>query len=192
MSAYPPQNFTQLLLDWQSGDRTALDALMPAVYAELKRLALSHLRRERPFHTLQATALVNEAYLKLIDSQQVNWQSRAHFFGAAAEVIRRILIDYARAQGAQKRGGDRNRVSLTEANHYLKNQQLDIVELNDALDELSTFDPQLGRLVELRFFGGLSVEETAEVLNISKATFHRQWQTAKTWLYRRISKAENG
>lgn len=177
---------TRLLVDWGGGNQRALEQLTPLVYSELRRLADRHLRRERPGHTLQATALVHEAWMKLIDQKNVQWQNRAHFFGIAAQIIRRILVDYARTRHASKRGAYAPKLSLDEALAVPQKRDVDLVALDDALDGLSKFDPQQGRIVELRFFAGLSIEETAEVLRISAATVKRDWVAAKAWLYREM------
>ena len=179
----PPESVTQLLVDWSQGDQAALNKLMPLVYSELRRLARNHLRRERLDHTLQPTALVNEAYLKLADQRRVRWQNRAQFFGVAAQLMRRILVDHAREHQAAKRGGaDQQRLSITSAEGLAKQPGVDLLALNEALDELATTDPQQSRIVELKFFGGLSVEEIAEVLGISHATVGRDWKMARAWL----------
>lgn len=176
---------TQLLLDWSRGDRAALERLVPLVYNELHRLAESFMRRERPEHTLQPTALVHEAFLRLIDQRRVEWQNRAHFFGIAAQAMRRILVDYARRHQAAKRGSAQ-KVSLDEVAGVPERVEVDLVALDDALERLSTIDPRQSRMVELRFFGGLTIEETAEVLNISPATLKREWSFARAWLYRAV------
>jgi RNA polymerase sigma factor (TIGR02999 family) len=187
MSA-PEPNVTRLLMDWSKGDQHALDELTPLVYGELKRLAGRYLRRERADHTLQSTALVHEAFLRLIDQRDVRWQNRAQFFGIAAQLIRRILVDHARSHHAQKRGGEAAKLSLDEAIRTPElRKDVNLVALDDALDRLAEIDPQQGRIVELRFFGGLTIEETAEVLKISPATVKRDWTVAKAWLYREIS-----
>jgi RNA polymerase sigma factor (TIGR02999 family) len=186
MSA-PEAGVTELLVSWSNGDREALEKLTPLVYGELRRLASAYLRRERPGHTLQSTALVHEAYMRLVDQRSVRWQSRAHFFGIAAQMIRRILVDYARAQKAAKRGAESPKLSLDEALAASEARDLDLVALDDALSDLAKIDPQQSQIVELRFFAGLSIEETAEVLRISTATVKRDWVTAKAWLYREIS-----
>lgn len=183
-----PQDVTQLLVAWNQGDQAALDQLLPTVYDELRRLARSYLRRERPDHTLQATALVHEAYLRLIDQNQVTWQNRAHFFGIAAQMMRRILVNHALAKKAEKRGGLQHKLSLDEAVSFAQDREVDVVALDDALKTLESLDPQQSRIVELRFFAGLSIEEAAEVLGISPATVKRDWSTAKLWLRREISK----
>lgn len=188
MSALQP-DVTQLLVNWSKGDRQALEQLTPLVYGELRRLASRYLRRERPGHTLQSTALVHEAYLRLIDQRYVQWQNRAHFFGIAAQIIRRILVDHARAHQAQKRGADACVLSLDEAVAAPVKRDLNLVALDDALEDLARLDPQQSRIVELRFFTGLSIDETAEVLGISPATVKRDWVVAKAWLHRQLSRS---
>jgi RNA polymerase sigma factor (TIGR02999 family) len=178
------KDVTQLLVNWSRGDRQALSDLTPLVYDELRRLASRYLRRERPDHTLQSTALAHEAYLRLIDQKQVQWQNRAHFFGVASQMIRRILVDHARSHRAGKRGADAVKLSLDEAIAVPQKRDLDLVALDDSLCALTELDPQQGRIVELRFFGGLSIEETAEVIRVSAATVKREWTMAKAWLYR--------
>jgi len=183
----PPEGITQLLIDWGKGDQAALEKLMPLVYSELRRLASNYLRRERAEHTLQPTALVNEAYLKLVDQRNAKWQNRAHFFGISAQLMRRILVDHARQRQAVKRGGvEQQRLSITSAQAVMKQPEIDLLALNEALEELTTMDPQHGRIVELKFFGGLSIEETAEVLGISHATVERDWKLARAWLRRQL------
>lgn len=184
------EDVTQLLARWSGGDKEALDQLMPLVYGELRRLANYHLMREKPGHTLQSTALVHEAFLRLIDQRNVQWQNRAHFFGVAAQMIRRILVDHARAHQTAKRGGGAPTVAIDDALQISKKRDLDVVALDDALNSLATLDPQQGRIVELRFFAGLTIEETAEVIGISPATVKRDWNTAKAWLYRELSRSE--
>lgn len=185
----PSQNeVTQMLLAWSDGDQTALEELTPLVYAELHRLAERYMRRERAGHPLQTTALVNEAYVRLIDLQQVRWQNRAHFFGIAAQLMRHILVDFARARRRAERGGYKQQVSLEEAAVVSKERGADFIALDDALKSLAEIDPRKSRMVELRFFGGLSVEETAEALNISPRTVMREWSLARDWLYRELSK----
>ena len=182
-----PEGITQLLIDWGKGDPAALERLMPLVYSELRRLASNYLRRERAEHTLQPTALVNEAYLKLVDQRNAGWQNRAHFFGIAAQLMRRILVDHARQRQAVKRGGlDQQRLSITSAEAVVKQPEIDLLALNEALDELARMDQQQGRIVELKFFAGLSIEETAEVLGISHATVERDWKMARAWLRRQL------
>src|ERR1041385_8560543 len=182
-----PEGVTQLLIDWSKGDQTALERLMPLVYSELRRLATNYLRRERQGHTLQPTALVNEAYLKLVDQRNAKWQNRAHFFGISAQLMRRILVDHARQHQAAKRGGTGlQRISLTSAKTLVKQPEVDLLALNEALDELAKMDPQQSRIVELKFFGGLSIEETAEVLGIGHATVERDWKMARAWLRKQL------
>jgi RNA polymerase sigma factor (TIGR02999 family) len=176
---------TRLLVDWGNGDQEALDKLMPIIHEELRRLARHYMRRERPGHTLQTSALVNEAYLRLVD-QKVHWQNRSHFFGVAAQAMRRILVDHARAHHYAKRGGDAQKVSLDEAANLAQARASDLIALDDALTALTELDPQQGRIVELRFFGGLTIEETAEVLKISHATVEREWSMARAWLRRQM------
>jgi RNA polymerase sigma-70 factor (ECF subfamily) len=181
-------NVTQLLIGWSNGDKDALDALMPVVYDELHRQASRYLRRERVGHTLQTTALIHEAYLRLIDQRNVHWQNRAHFYGIAAQLMRRILVDHARTRKRAKRGGSDLRVSLSKADVFAKVRDLDIVALDEALERLALIDEQQSRIVELRFFSGLTVEETAEVLSISPATVKRDWSMAKAWLHREVTR----
>jgi len=187
-----PHVVTRLLVEWGNGDQQALEKLTPLVYQELKRLAARYLRRERREHTLQSTALVHEAWLRLIDQKQVHWQNRAQFFGIAAEMIRRILIDHARGRQAAKRGDGAIKLSLDDAMATPNRRDLDLVALDDALHDLGRLDPQQSRLVELRFFAGLSIEESAEVLGVSPATVKREWMAAKAWLYREISARAHG
>jgi RNA polymerase sigma-70 factor, ECF subfamily len=190
MTAGSTIEVTQLLLAWSDGDRTALEALTPLVYAELHRLAGRYMRGERPGHQLQTTALVNEAYLRLIDLKQVCCQNRAHFFAIAARLMRHILVDFARERLQTRRGGGTQQVSLAEAVEVSMERAPDFVALDDALKSLAKIDSRKSRLVELRFFGGLSVEETAEVLQVSPRTVMREWSLARDWLYRELSKAE--
>ena len=178
---------TQLLLDWGNGDKAALDKLVPVVYQELRRLAGYYMRRERPGHTLQTSALVNEAYMRLVDYKQMRWQSRAHFFAVAAQAMRRILVEHARKRHFAKRGGGAVQVSLDEAATVSEKQAADLIALDDALTSLEVIDPRKSRIVELRYIGGLNIEETAEVLGISPATVQREWRSAKAWLYRAIA-----
>ena len=181
------EGITQLLIDWGDGDQAALEKLMPLVYSELRRLASNYLRRERAGHTLQPTALVNEAYLKLIDQRNAKWQNRAHFFGISAQLMRRILVDHARQHQAGKRGGsDQQRVSITNVEKLANEPEVDLLALNEALDELARMDPQQGRIVELKFFGGLQIDEIAEVLGIGHATVERDWKMARAWLRRQL------
>lgn len=181
------QDVTQLLVRWSKGDRDALDALTPLVYDELRRLAHVYLRHERPGHTLEGTALVHEAYMRLVAQHAVNWRNRAHFLGVAATMMRRILINYAEARNAAKREAHTQAISLDEALKISTGESLDLLDLNRALERLTELDPQQGRIVELRCFGGLTVEETAEVLEISPATVKREWSTARLWLLQQIT-----
>jgi RNA polymerase sigma factor (TIGR02999 family) len=183
------RDVTQLLKAWGSGNQQALDDLLPAVYAEVRRLARSYLRRERADHTLQATALVNEAYLRLVDQRKVEWQSRAHFFGIAAQIMRRILTESARRRKAAKRGAGIEPISLEMAPLLSEAGGVDFADLDEALQRLTVLDPRQGQLVELRFFGGLSIEETAEVMKLSPATIKREWSSARAWLRRELSGA---
>ena len=168
-------------------DKESLDKLMPAVYDELRRQAARYLRREQPGHTLQTTALIHEAYVRLVDQHNVQWQNRAHFFGVAAQMMRRILVDHARTKKRAKRGGSDIRISLNDGTVAVKGQDLDVVEVDEALTRLAKIDEQQSRVVELRFFSGLTVEETAEVMGISPATVKREWSMAKAWLHRELS-----
>ena len=177
---------TRLLADWSNGDHQALEKLTPLIYDELLRLASRYLRHERPGHTLQSTALVHEAYMKLVGQTSVRWQNRAHFFGIAAQMIRRILVDYARGRRAGKRGSGAEKLSLDEAIALRGSPDLDLIALDDALDGLAKIDPRQSHLVELRFFAGLTLEETAEVMQMSIATAKRDWVSAKAWLSREI------
>lgn len=181
---------TRLLVRWSEGDKGALEELMPLVYNELRRLANYYLQRERKDHTLQSTALVHEAFLRLIDQRDVRWQNRAHFFGVASQMIRRILVDHARAHQTAKRGGGAYTLALDDALGAEHKRDLDLVALDDALNGLANLDPQQARIVELRFFTGLTIEETAEVVGISPATVKRDWNTAKAWLFRELSRGE--
>ncbi len=187
MATHAPQGVTQLLERWSAGDESALDQLMPLVYDELHRLAGGYLRRERAGHTLQPTALVNEAYLRLIGQRNAHWQNRAQFFGVAAQLMRRILVDHARAHRAAKRGGPHYILSLGQAGDFGKKPEVDLLAIHDALDRLAEFDPEQGRIVELRFFGGLTIEETADVMHTSHATVEREWRMARAWLKRELS-----
>ena len=180
------QQITQLLLAWGAGDAAALDELMPIVYGELRRLAKNYMRHQRPGHTLQTTALVNEAYLRLIDSSRVNWQNRTHFFAISAQLMRRILVDFARARNSQKRGGEAQKVSLEEALAVPLEQKTDLAALDDALKILAGMNPRQSQIVELRYFGGLTEEEIAEHLEISVRTVRRDWSVARAWLYREL------
>ncbi len=183
---YPQHGVTQLLVAWSEGDKAALDELMPAVYDELRRLAQNYLSRERPGHTLQTTALVHEAYLRLVDQRSVNWQNRAQFFGIAAQMMRRILINHAKDRQAKKRQGYATKVSLDDAVSFFEKREVDLMALDEALNGLAALDPQQTQIVELRFFGGLTIEEVSEVLSISPATTKREWDSAKLWLRRQL------
>jgi RNA polymerase sigma factor (TIGR02999 family) len=182
-----PPEITALLRAWSAGDEAALDQLLPLVYQELHRLAARHLGRERGHHTLQTTALVHEAYLRLIDQKETQWQNRAHFYAVAATQMRRILVDHARARHYQKRGGGAQRVEFDEALEVSDERAAEVVALDEALTALAEFDARKSRMVELRFFGGLSIEETAEVLGVSPGTVMRDWTLAKTWLQREMN-----
>jgi RNA polymerase sigma factor (TIGR02999 family) len=185
------EDITGLLLAWGSGDREALDKLMPVVYQELRRLAHRQMRRERPGDTFQTTALVNEAYLRLVDYKRVEPRDRAHFLSIAAQAMRRILIERARSRRAEKHGSDPQRVSLEEAGDVADERATDLIALNDALAALTKIDERKARLVELRYFGGLTIEEAADVLGISTPTVERDWRTARIWLHREISKTKS-
>lgn len=182
---------TQLLVDWNNGDQAALERLLPLVNSELRKLAGRYMRRESPGHTLQTSALVNEAYLRLIDQRNVQWQNRAHFFGIAAQLMRRILIDHARKANYQKRGGGALKVSLDEAAAVTEARAAELIAVDEALEKLTVMDARKGRIVELRFFGGLSLEETAEVMGVSSPTVQREWRAAKAWLRRMLADDEN-
>jgi RNA polymerase sigma factor (TIGR02999 family) len=186
MAMPPPQDVSRLLIAWSNGDEEAIELLMPLVYEELRRLAHRHLGRERAGHTLQTTELVHEAYLRLVDQKEVRWQNRSHFFAVAAQMMRRILVDYARSRRFAKRGGGAQHVSLDEALVVSHERAADIVALNEALNALAEFDERKSRMVELRFFGGLSIEETAEALRVSPGTVMRDWTLAKAWLQREM------
>jgi RNA polymerase sigma-70 factor, ECF subfamily len=181
---------TQLLVRYSNGDGSALEDLLVQVYDELHKLAQSYMRRENPAHTLQPTALVHEAYFKLVDQKSVEWKNRSHFFGVAAQLMRRILIDHARQRLASKRGGSRARITFEDALHG-ENDTPDLICLDDALKKLAELDERQAKIVELRYFGGLSIEETAEVLHTSPATVKRDWTLARTWLYRELSGNES-
>ncbi|MCU1265505.1 MAG: polymerase, sigma-24 subunit, subfamily [Acidobacteria bacterium] len=188
MTPTSSQGVTKLLERWSEGDQEALQELLPLVYDELHRLAGAYLRRERHNHTLQTTALVNEAYLRLIDQRNARWQNRAQFFGVAAQFMRRILVDHARHHYAAKRGGDRYQVPLDNIDGFGSQPDADVLAVNELLDRLAEIDPEQSRLVQLRFFGGLTIEETAEVMHISHATVEREWKIAKAWLKRELTK----
>jgi RNA polymerase sigma factor (TIGR02999 family) len=186
---HAPEDITKMLIQWSGGDRDALDRLMPVVYDELRRIAQRHFRRERPGNTLQSAALVNEVYLRLVDQSGMSWQSRAHFFGIAARIMRQILVDRARARNAAKRGGGDYKLDLTDISDVPdEGRRVDLLALDQALERLASFDPQQSRIVELKFFGSLSIEETAEVMKVSPATVKREWALAKSWLFREMSK----
>ena len=187
MTEVPAHEVTQLLRAWSEGDEQALEKLMPLVYEELHRLARRYMAGERPGHTLQTSALVNEAYLRLVDVKNLNWQNRAHFFGVSAQLMRRILVDFARSRRSLKRGGDTLTVSLEEGTIVSRARGADVAALDDALKTLATMDPRRSRVVELRFFGGLSAEESAEVLKVSAETVLHDWKLAKVWLLRELS-----
>lgn len=180
------QEITRLLAEYEAGDREALERLLPLVYDELRRLAAHYLRGERPGHTLQPTALVHEAWFKLVDQRDVRWQNRAHFLGVAAQQMRRILVDHARGHNRHKRGGDQVRLPLDDARDVPEERDVDLVRLDDALRDLAAIDPQQSRVVELRYFGGLTIEETAEAIGVSPATVKRDWAMARAWLHRAL------
>jgi RNA polymerase sigma factor (TIGR02999 family) len=184
------ERVSKLLLNWGQGDQGAREALIPLVYDELRRLARRYLRRERPDHTLQSAALVNEAYLRLIRQEHPQWQNRAHFFGVAAQLMRHILVDHARNRAAAKRGAGAPRLTLDPDVALPQERDVDLIALDDALNQLAALDPQQSRLVELRFFGGLSIEETSVVLGVSPATVKREWATARAWLKREMRNKE--
>lgn len=191
MEANHSSNVTVYLKAWTGGDREAADKLMLLVYNELRRLAASYISRQRSDHTLQPTALVHEAYMKLVDLSHVDWQDRAHFFAVAARTMRHILVDHARAVAADKRGGAAHKIALDDAISFSDQPDIDLLLLNEALNQLALQDEQQSRIVEMRFFGGLTVEETAAVLKISPATVKREWSTARAWLFRQMKSAEN-
>jgi len=191
MQTPSPKEITRLLVAWGDGDQSALDKLVPLVQSELHRLAHHYMGRERPGHTLQTSALVNEAYVRLIDWKNVRWQNRAHFFGVSAQLMRRILVDFARERHYLKRGGGALQVSMSEAAAFAMDKEADLVALDEALVELSEMDRRKAQVVELRFFGGLSVKEVAEVLKISEETVMRDWRLAKVWLLRQLGREEN-
>lgn len=182
--ASSPTQITELLVNWANGDQSALDTLMPVVYAELHRLAHHYMKRERPGHTIQTSALVNEAYLKLIDQRKTRWQNRTQFFAISAQLMRRILVDHARSHGYVKRGGGARKVSLGEVADLSQIGANDVVTLDEGLALLAEIDPRQSQIVELRFFAGLTIKETAEVMDLSPATIKTEWRTARAWLYR--------
>lgn len=189
MSSQRTNEISRILKSWSDGDRQSRDELIASVYEELHKIASRYLRRERSDHTLQPTALVHEAYLKIVDISHITWQDRAHFFAVASNVMRQILVDHARAREAGKRGGEFRRIALEDAISFSSDRtDVDLLALDEALEQLSTFDEQQSRIVELRFFGGLTIDETAEVLDISPATVKREWTLARSWLYRKINR----
>lgn len=185
------EEITELLIEWNKGDSTALDKLMPLVEAELRRIANRYMRKENPNHTLQTTALVNEAYLKLVDQREVNWQNRAHFFALSSQVMRRLLIDHARTQTRAKRGGDAVNLDLDDVAVISFEMSEELLSLDLALKKLAEFDPVKSRVVELRHFGGLTIEETAAILNLAPVTIMRHWRLAKSWLKRELGSNTN-
>ena len=188
MTQSSTHDVTELLIEWSNGDKAALDKLMPLIHEELRRLAHHYMSHERPGHTLQTTALINEAYLRLVNRKAVHWQNRAHFFAIAATLMRSLLVDHARSHAYAKRGGDARKITIDEAMIVSQERAAEVVALDDVLKQLAIFDPQQSRIVELRFFGGLTIDETAEVLGLSAATIKREWSTARAWLYRELNK----
>ncbi|MEW6207805.1 MAG: sigma-70 family RNA polymerase sigma factor [Acidobacteriota bacterium] len=186
-----PNEVSQMLLDWRNGDRDALNRLMPLVYDELRRLAHRYMNRRFAGQTLQTTALVHEAYIRLVGQDQVVWQNRSHFFAVCAQVMRNLLVDRARSRQAEKHGGGARQVSLDEADVISPEKQIDLLALDEALDKLASLDPRKSRIVEMRYFGGMSVEETAEVLDISPITVKREWLKARAWLYHQMNTSSN-
>jgi RNA polymerase sigma-70 factor, ECF subfamily len=186
MEKSSPAEITRLLLEWRNGSERALEELMPLVYAELRRRARNYMRRQSPGHTLQTTGLVNEAYMRLVDSNRVNWQDRNHFFAVSAQLMRRILVDFARKKNSQKRGGDQILVTLDERVDKAAENGLDLVGLDDALTRLAEFSPRQSRIVELRYFAGLTEEQIADTLEISSRTVRRDWNLARAWLFREL------
>jgi RNA polymerase sigma factor (TIGR02999 family) len=187
-----PQEISRLLADWSHGDQAAVDKLMPLVYRELRRMAKRYMARQNPGHTLQTTALIHEAYLKLLGQPEKHWRNRTHFYAVAASAMRHILVDYARSKNFAKRGGGAHLVSLDEAAGVSTERAAELIALDGALDGLAAFDRRKSQIVELRYFGGLSVEETAEVLKVSPATVRREWGLAKAWLHRELQKDGSG
>lgn len=183
------QEITRLLLAWREGEKSALDRLMPAVYEELKRLASAYMRRQRPGHSLQTVDLVNEAYMRLIDSSRVNWQDRNHFYAISSQIMRRLLVDSARKRNSQKRGGGRAQITLEDNLEIAADAGTDLVALDEAMKLLAELNPRQSRIIELRYFGGLTEEETAEVLGVSSRTIRRDWTVARAWLYRELTGA---
>jgi RNA polymerase sigma-70 factor, ECF subfamily len=186
MAESDSRDVTVLLHAWRRGEEHALDKLMPLIYGELRQIAHRFMAREQPGHTLQTTAIVNEAYLRLIDASQIEWKDRAHFFGVSANMMRRVLVEFARSRGREKRGGDIRKVEIDEAVLNLPRQETDLVALDDALNALAKIDSRKAKVIELRFFGGLSLEETAEVLSVSPDTVRRDWRLARAWLIREM------
>ena len=192
MNEPPPNEITERLIAWGAGDRAALDQILPIVYQELRRMAGNYLRQENPGHTLQPTALVHEAWLRLIDQARVDWRNRAQFFGVAAQMMRRILVDHAKAKHREKRGGEAVKLSLDETINLSQERAADLLALDDAIGELTRVDERKSRVVELRYFGGFSVEETAQILGVSPETVMRDWKMAKAWLYQQIRQGTGG
>jgi RNA polymerase sigma factor (TIGR02999 family) len=190
MTTPTSSNVTQLLIDWRGGNNDALNQLMPLVYDELRGLAKRYMRRESASHTLQTNALVNEAYLRLVNQQNVDWQNRAHFFAIAAQVMRHLLVDHARSKQYAKRGGGAQQITLDEGLAVTDGNQVELLALNQALERLDAIDSRKSKIVELRYFGGLSAEETAEVLGVSEITIKREWAKAKAWLFRELSQSD--
>ena len=188
MDSPPPHDVTQLLIAWSNGDHAAREQLMSVVYEELHRLARRYMRNESPGHTLQTSALVNEAFIRLVDQKNVHWQNRSHFFGIAAQMMRRILVDYARSRNYAKRGGGARQVSLDEGLVASEERSAEVVAVHEALEELAKIDPRKAQVVELKFFGGLTIDEVAEVVGVSPATVALDWTMAKAWLRREISR----
>jgi RNA polymerase sigma factor (TIGR02999 family) len=184
----PPSQITQLLQGWRDGDQKSLDALLPLVYNELRRLAHFHLHKERPDHTLQSAALVHEAYLRLVGVEAPLWEGRTHFFAIASQLMRQVLVDYARRRGAGKRGGGVCLLSLQDVGEKARGKEMDIIALDDALQRLAEIDPRQSRIVEMRFFGGLTLKEISTALEIGTATVQRDWTAARAWLHREISR----
>ena len=189
MQRGPSNQVTELLIRWRGGDKAALDSLMPLVYTELRRIANHYLQGERSDHTLQSTALVHEAYVRMTQQSLPQWQNRAHFFAVAAQLMRQILVDHARSHRASKRGGDVYKLTLEEAEEQPKVLDVDLVALDEALKSLAIMDAQQSRVVELKFFGGLSLEDTAEVMGVSASTVKRDWTTARAWLFRELNRS---
>jgi RNA polymerase sigma factor (TIGR02999 family) len=190
MATAPASDVTQMLLAWRAGEEVALDRLLPLVQTELRKLAHAYMRRERPDHLLQTTALLNEAFLRLVDTAHVNWENRAHFYGICARLMRQILVQYARTEKAQKRGAGARPVNLEGVCPIHVGRDRSLLALDDALTDLAKFDKRKSRIVELRFFGGLSVEETASVLGVAPVTVMREWEKARTWLYKAVASGD--